>query len=158
MEVLVARSVQTSHVVEGIRIKFRAKIQLRPNLIFSYLNLEQVKLNIDNPYFFIYNLTSKIAKEGIKLMSGFSTTKMSSKGQIVIPEDIRSIMGLTTGDNFIILAEKDVVILKLIKKPSLNEYSEIIKRSRLQAKQAGIKIEDLDQSIKDVRSQNRDPK
>ncbi len=89
-------------------------------------------------------------------MNRFNTTKMSSKGQIVIPEDIRAIMGLSTGDNFIIVAEKDVVILKLIKKPSLQEYAATIKKARLQAKQAGIKVEDVEQSIKAVRSKNRE--
>jgi len=45
-------------------------------------------------------------------MSIVSTTKMSSKGQIVIPEDIRNRLGLKTGLQFIVLGERDVVILK----------------------------------------------
>jgi AbrB family looped-hinge helix DNA binding protein len=41
-----------------------------------------------------------------------STTKMSSKGQVVIPEDIRRRLALDTGTQFIVLGEDDVVILK----------------------------------------------
>jgi AbrB family looped-hinge helix DNA binding protein len=107
---------------------------------------------IDNRCFLTYNLTSKTHYVRDKTMNRFNTTKMSSKGQIVIPEDIRAIMGLITGDHFIIVAEKDVVILKLIKKPSLKEYAATIKKARLQAKQVGMKVEDVAHSIKTVRS------
>lgn len=91
-------------------------------------------------------------------MNRLSTTKMSSKGQVVIPEDIRSVMGLATGDNFVIVAEKDVVILKLIKKPSLKGYTDVIKKARLQAKQAGMTPEDIDEIIKAVRAQDKKSK
>lgn len=88
-------------------------------------------------------------------MSRLSTTKMSSKGQIVIPEEIRSSMGLTTGDNFVVVAEKDVVILKPIKEPSIEECKNIIETTRLQAKQAGLKQADIKQVIKEVRARNK---
>lgn len=45
-------------------------------------------------------------------MAEIETTKMSSKGQIVIPEQIRNKLGLKTGSKFIVIADKDVVILK----------------------------------------------
>ena len=40
------------------------------------------------------------------------TTKMSSRGQVVIPEEIRNRLGLKTGDRFLVIADNDVVILK----------------------------------------------
>ena len=43
-------------------------------------------------------------------MAAIETTKMSSKGQIVIPEEIRNRLGLKTGDKFLVLGDKDVVI------------------------------------------------
>ena len=47
-------------------------------------------------------------------MANISTTKMSSKDQVVIPEAIRKKLGLKSGDQFIVTGNKDVVILKSI--------------------------------------------
>jgi len=60
----------------------------------------------------------------------FATTKLSSKGQIVIPEKIRKRLHLTTGDQFIVSAEEDVVILKRITAPDVEAYRELIERAR----------------------------
>ena len=40
----------------------------------------------------------------------------------------------------------------------LKKYTTTIKKARLQAKQTGVKIEDVEQSIKTVRSKDRAPK
>jgi AbrB family looped-hinge helix DNA binding protein len=40
-------------------------------------------------------------------MSKLATTKMSSKGQVVIPEDVRSRLGLEAGEQFIVVGDKD---------------------------------------------------
>ena len=45
-------------------------------------------------------------------MANVSTTKMSSKGQIVIPEIIRKQLNLKPGSQFVVVGDKDVVILK----------------------------------------------
>jgi len=45
-------------------------------------------------------------------MEGLATTKMSSKGQVVIPEEIRKRFGLKSGSQFVVVGEKDTVILK----------------------------------------------
>ena len=52
-------------------------------------------------------------------MSQLATTKMTSNGQIVIPEEIRKQLGLKTGSKFIVLGNKDVVVLKAITPPSI---------------------------------------
>jgi AbrB family looped-hinge helix DNA binding protein len=82
-------------------------------------------------------------------MSAFSTAKLSSKGQIVIPEDIRNSMGLQVGDQFIVVAEKDVVILKSISRPNMNSYSGLIKKTRKAAKVAGLTKSGLSAVIKE---------
>jgi len=64
-------------------------------------------------------------------MSKLATTKLSSKGQVVIPEEIRDQMGLHSGDQFLVVAEKDVVILKVISMPSMDEYREVIAKTRV---------------------------
>ena len=71
-------------------------------------------------------------------MKPLATTKMSSKGQVVIPESIRKSLKLEAGTQFVVVAEDDVVILKTITPPSLDAFDEIISKARQQAKEAGL--------------------
>ena len=84
-------------------------------------------------------------------MSTISTTKMSSKGQVVIPEDIRKKLGLKSGSRFMVLGDKDVVILKTITPPSMEEFDDIITKGRKQARDAGLTENDIEDAIKDAR-------
>ncbi len=83
-----------------------------------------------------------------------TTTRMSSKGQVVIPEEIRLSMGLHTGDQFIAVAENDVVILKRLSQPSLNELSGLIEKVRNEAKKAGLSKQSLASAIKESRKRS----
>ena len=47
-------------------------------------------------------------------MADISTTKMSAKGLLVIPENIRKQLNLKAGAQFVVVANKEVVILKNI--------------------------------------------
>ena len=84
-------------------------------------------------------------------MSGFSTTKLSSKGQVVIPEEIRKKLHLKNGDQFIVMGKDDVVILKTITPPSIKEFDSFIHDIRKEVRKAGIKREDVVKAIKKVR-------
>jgi AbrB family looped-hinge helix DNA binding protein len=86
-------------------------------------------------------------------MTPIETTKMSSKGQVVIPEEIRNKLGLKTGDKFLVMGDKDVVILKTITSPSLNEFDNLVKTARKQAKAAGLKKSDVTNAITKSRRQ-----
>jgi AbrB family looped-hinge helix DNA binding protein len=66
-------------------------------------------------------------------MPDLATTKMSSKGQVVIPEDIRKRLKLKAGDQFVVVGEKDVVILKAISPPSMEDFKSGMKRSDIAA-------------------------
>ena len=87
-------------------------------------------------------------------MSYLATTKMSSKGQVVIPEEIRKRLGLKTGDQFVVVGEKDVVILKAISPPSMEDFDGIIADARRQAKRFGMKRSDIAAAIAKVRGKN----
>ena len=63
-------------------------------------------------------------------MANLATTKMSSKGQVVIPEDIRKRLNLKVGSQFVVVGEKDVVIFKTISQPSMEEFDKLIARAR----------------------------
>ena len=80
-----------------------------------------------------------------------ATTKMSSKGQVVIPEAIREELGLESGCQFLVLGEKEAVILKTISPPSKKQFRSLIARARKEAKRAGLRPEDVNNAVKKVR-------
>lgn len=80
-------------------------------------------------------------------MANVSTTKMSSKGQVVIPENIRKQLNLRAGAQFVVVGEKDVVILKNITPPLLDEFDDLIDKAREEGKRAGIRRSDIADAI-----------
>lgn len=80
-------------------------------------------------------------------MSTLATTKMSSKGQIVIPEIVRKKLNLQAGAQFVVIGEDDVVILKAITTPSMDTFDLLIKQARQQAKAAGLKQREIRNAI-----------
>jgi AbrB family looped-hinge helix DNA binding protein len=76
---------------------------------------------------------------------------MSSKGQIVIPEEIRDRLGLQTGTQFVVVGDRDVVILKAISEPSMREFDNLIVQARQQARKSGLKRLDVDAAVAKVR-------
>jgi len=85
-------------------------------------------------------------------MAELATTRLSSKGQIVIPEDVRIRLGLKPGVQFVVMGEGDVVILKIISPPSMKEFNELIVKARRQARRAGLKRSDIAAAIREVRA------
>ena len=85
-------------------------------------------------------------------MSTVATTKLSSKGQVVIPEIIREQLHLKTGDQFVVLGDKDVVILKSITPPAMDEFGGLIAEARKSAKIAGLKKKDIKTAIQKIRA------
>ncbi|MCD6298769.1 MAG: AbrB/MazE/SpoVT family DNA-binding domain-containing protein [Deltaproteobacteria bacterium] len=85
-------------------------------------------------------------------MANLATTKLSSKGQVVIPENIRKKLNLKAGSQFIVVGDNDVVILKNISPPTLDEFDELITKARKAAKQSGLKKIDIKNAISKARS------
>ena len=80
-------------------------------------------------------------------MDNLATTRMSSKGQVVIPEAIRKQLNLKEGSQFIVVGEGDVVILKAITAPSLESFDALIQKARQQAEVAGLKRADIASAV-----------
>ena len=85
-------------------------------------------------------------------MSSLATTKLSSKGQVVIPEEVRNSLKLKTGDQFLVIGKGDAVILKTISRPSFDEFDDLLADARQQAKMAGMKRSDVSRAVAKVRS------
>jgi AbrB family looped-hinge helix DNA binding protein len=84
-------------------------------------------------------------------MATLATTKLSSKGQVVIPESVRNELGLQPGAQFVVLGQGNAIILKAISKPSPAEFQAILKKARQQARKAGMKKSDIEAAIRKVR-------
>ena len=84
-------------------------------------------------------------------MSETATTTLSSKGQVVIPEAIRDRLGLKAGAQFVVVADRDVVILKLLEPPALKEFAALTAQARQAAKRAGLTPSDVPRAIAQVR-------
>ncbi len=84
-------------------------------------------------------------------MDTLATTRMSSKGQIVIPEAIRKRLNLQPGTQFIVVGENDVVILKAITAPGMESFDKLIREARQQAKKAGLERKDISDAVSKAR-------
>ena len=87
------------------------------------------------------------------------TIKMSSRGQIVIPQDIREELKASEGTIFSVVSSKDAIILKKILTPSkeelIKEIGVIALAGRKRAEKLGIKESDVPELVQRVRKTKR---
>ena len=87
------------------------------------------------------------------------TIKMSSRGQIVIPQDIREELKASEGTIFSVVSSKDAIILKKILTPSkeelIKEIGVIALAGRKRAEKLGIKESDVPELVQRVRKYKR---
>lgn len=78
--------------------------------------------------------------------------KISSRGQIAIPSDIRSQLGLDEGSKVLFFSDNDTL---LIKKVTEQSFAEITKPLKIAAKKAGMKEKDVPAMIHRFRKKKR---
>jgi AbrB family looped-hinge helix DNA binding protein len=77
-------------------------------------------------------------------------TKVSTKGQVVIPKEIREKLGILPGEKIVIMTRDEEIILRKAKKLSLEEISEKMEKI---AEKEKIDIDKLiDEAIRWARS------
>lgn len=85
------------------------------------------------------------------------TVKMSSKGQIVIPQEIREELHAGDGTLFAVLGSRDTIVLKKIKTPSkedlIKELGVIARQGKRRLQAKGIRESDIPEIIE--KSQRR---
>ena len=78
-------------------------------------------------------------------------TKVSSKGQVVIPQDMRNEMDWKEGDALAVTRNGDTLLMKKVRTPSkeemLSEWGKFNKEGRKLAKKRGIKESDVPKLI-----------
>ncbi len=78
-------------------------------------------------------------------------TRMSSKGQIVIPKALRELMGIKEGEVFAMFGEDDTIILKRVDLPSDEEFETLLRWGSEYARKRRIEREDVERAIEDER-------
>ncbi len=85
--------------------------------------------------------------------------KMSSKGQIVIPQDIRAEIHASEGTMFAVVSGRDSIVLKKVATPSkeelICELRKIAKEGRKRAEKLGIKESDVPDLVHKLRSSKK---
>lgn len=82
--------------------------------------------------------------------------KMSKKGQLVVPAELRHMLRLNPEDKFIAYGDEDYIIFKKVELPSLKkEFEEIVKITSRIAEEAGITEETVTEEIKAYRKEKK---
>ncbi len=80
--------------------------------------------------------------------------KLSKKGQIVIPSQVRKEAHLEESDEFLVFGKDDMVILKKIDKEVLEKtFDEIVGPLRKKAEELDLKREDVEEIIHEYRDE-----
>ena len=80
-----------------------------------------------------------------------STTKVSSKGQVVIPANVRKAANLKRGEKILAIAIGNTVVLKKIVDKS---FEETMKPVWSRVRQMGLSEQDIDALIQEARTES----
>ena len=84
-------------------------------------------------------------------MENIEITSVSSRGQVVIPQNLRDKMKIHAGEKFAVIGEEDTIILKKLEMPSFSGINQLLKKTREFAKKKEIKGHDIEDTIKQTR-------
>ncbi len=80
---------------------------------------------------------------------------VSSKGQIVLPVSMRRSLSIESGAKLAAYASDDVIMLKVIRLPSDDEFKSRLDEAQEWAASVGYTEEDVDDLVKSVRARKR---
>ena len=81
-----------------------------------------------------------------------ATTRVSSKGQVVIPESVKKAAKVREGEELLVVAIGDTIVMKKLSAVTFEEVARPIWRT---VKAIGLTGEDLDELIEEAKTQAR---
>jgi AbrB family looped-hinge helix DNA binding protein len=81
-----------------------------------------------------------------------ATTRVSSKGQVVIPEAVRRAAKMREGEDLLVVAIGDTIVMKKLSAVTFEEVARPMWRT---VKAMGLTGEDLDELIEEAKTQAR---
>ena len=79
------------------------------------------------------------------------TTRISSRGQIVIPEPIRKALNIEAGTTFLVLAQKDTIVLHRLQEPPWQAFDAMVKQAEKQGQQHDAAMQGIVKFLKKMR-------
>ena len=80
---------------------------------------------------------------------------VSSKGQISLPASIRKLLSIDKGDKLVAYTSGDVIMLKALKLPTIEEFEKSMDEAQDWAASVGYEEQDVNDIIKSVRAKKR---
>ena len=80
---------------------------------------------------------------------------VSSKGQISLPASIRKLLSIDKGDKLVAYVSGDVIMLKALKLPTIEEFEKSMDEAQDWAASVGYDEQDVNDIIKAVRAKKR---
>lgn len=88
-------------------------------------------------------------------MSEVALTKMSTKGQVVIPKAVRELLLIEEGDVFAVFGANNIIILQRVRLPTQSDLERILAIGSEHAKEKGITREDVEKAIEEYRMERK---
>jgi len=82
-------------------------------------------------------------------MENIEITSMSSRGQIVIPQSLRTRLKIHEGEKFVVIGEDNTIVLKKVEMPSFKGFEKLLAKTKEFAKNKGLNEADLEKAIKE---------
>lgn len=87
-------------------------------------------------------------------MYPFNVTSLSSRGQIVIPPNLRKELGMVPGIKLIMFIDGSNLLLKPVHGPKTKDFHKLIKESRILVEKKKMQSSDVRKIIKQIRNEN----
>ncbi|PIN91203.1 AbrB family transcriptional regulator [Candidatus Pacearchaeota archaeon CG10_big_fil_rev_8_21_14_0_10_32_14] len=84
-------------------------------------------------------------------MEKIEITSVSSRGQIVIPQNLREKLRIKEGEKFIVIGEDNTLVLKRIEMSSFKGYEKLLKKTREYAKKQSLEEKEIAEAISKAR-------
>jgi len=81
----------------------------------------------------------------------FEIAKIGERGQVVIPQSFRDDMSIHKGDKFMVLQRGDMLVLKKLRAPSMEDFDKMLKKTHAHARKHGLTEKDLQEAINRAR-------
>jgi len=79
------------------------------------------------------------------------TTRISSRGQIVIPGPIRKTLAIEDGTPFLVLAQKDTIVLHRLQEPPWQFFDAMVKQAEAQGRQHDAAMQGITKFLKKLK-------
>ncbi len=61
-------------------------------------------------------------------MENIEITSISSRGQVVIPQNLRERLKINAGEKFVVIGENNTIVLKKLEMPSFSGINKLLKK------------------------------